>query len=407
MRSCKAKRKRGLFIMAKIDNHVSIRLLILLILLHLPSVICETPIYSDCDVDIYYNSISTSHATNEEIGRLLKSTHRRVLPYTGSAEDTWDALADLDTGSQYNTVRLIYTETQAIAFPSLGNAKTWNREHLWPKSLGVGYSGADFTDIHHLRPADINVNSARGNKHFSDCGVVSAMEYCRSPAHAEAAASTATDYDVWLPPKNVRGDIARALFYMEHRYFGDNGDPNLELTDCPTPDESDSTKLAYLSQLLQWHIEDPVDEAEATRNQRACERWQGNRNIFVDFPDLVNKIYGAPQFPIGSNGYQCSNSGGSTLPPTYLPSDSMNNCTNLKAGAVQVIGIHSDSPDEVALVALEDLPGGMELFLTDNAWTGSGFRGYEGTAKVRIHGILEDSKLFAYITLSLSSILHS
>jgi endonuclease I len=45
-----------------------------------------------------------------------------------------------------------------------GDTKGWNREHLWPKSYGVGYTGPDFSDLHHLRPADWGVNAARGNK---------------------------------------------------------------------------------------------------------------------------------------------------------------------------------------------------------------------------------------------------
>jgi len=334
-------------------------------------------------VSTYYSSLSSPlDATKQEIGSLLKSTHRRVLPYTSGSEDTWDALADLDAGKQSNTVKLIYTETEVIAFDSAAD-KSWNREHLWPKSHGVGYSGADFTDIHHLRPSDINVNSARGNKYFAACGVVSAAENCRSPANSEAAASTETDSQVWLPPTSVRGDIARALFYMEHRYSGYGNDPDLELTDCPTS-YSDS-KLAYLSQLIKWHIDDPVDDAEVARNQRACERWQGNRNIFVDFPELVSKLYGEPQSPVGSNGYQCNNEG--TLPPTTLPPVSGNDaCSKLQPGDIQVIGIHSDSPDEIALVALEDLPGGLELFLTDDGWSGSYFRKSEGTAKLVVPG---------------------
>jgi len=313
---------------------------------------------------------------------LLKSTHRRNLPYTSSdKEDTWDALSDLDAGTESGTVRLIYAETEAVAEDSGEDGRSWNREHLWPKSHGVGYTGADFTDIHHLRPSDTNVNSARGNKYFSNCGVVADLDECRSPAHQEAAATTATDSQVWLPPESVRGDIARSLFYMEYRYCGEDGDPDLELTDCPT--SVSDTKLAYRSQLLQWHIEDPVDEAERARNHRACERWQGNRNIFVDFPELVSSLYGEAQSQSGSNGYLCPDVDISRA-PTNGPISDDSICKSLKAGDVQVVGLHSDSPDEVALVALEDLPYGLELFLTDNGWTGSSFRGSEGTAKLLV-----------------------
>ena len=96
----------------------------------------------------------------------------------------------------------------------------WNREHLWSRSHGVGSSGKDNTDLHHLRPSDCNVNSARNNLYFGQCGIAS-TSYCDSPAHPEAAIDTAHDAATFLPPVNVRGDIARAILYMDLRYDGD------------------------------------------------------------------------------------------------------------------------------------------------------------------------------------------
>ena len=350
------------------------------ILISILVVIGECARYDGCDPDDYYSSISPFSATQAEIGNLLKSTHRKVLPYTSNDEDTWDALSDLDEGDTPGSVRLIYAQTSVVAYDFASQSRSWNREHLWPKSHGVGYtlSKASFTDVHHLRPADVNVNSARSNKYFSDCGIASDLSECRIPAHSEAEDTTATDPNVWLPPETVRGDIARALFYMEYRYFGDGDDPDLELTDCPTIEQD--TKLAYLSQLLQWHLDDPVDEHERARNHRVCEHWQGNRNIFVDFPELVTSLYGSPQNLDASNEYQCN----SNTPTPAPPNTKADVCGALRPGDIQVIGVHSDNPDQVALVALDDISAGLELMMTDDAWTGIDFRGTEGKAKLTI-----------------------
>eukprot|EP00392_Amoebophrya_sp_AT5.2_P019786 g20778.t1 len=46
-----------------------------------------------------------------------------------------------------------------------------------------------------------------------------------------------------------------------------------------------------------------------------------------------------------------------------------------------------DNPDSFALVALRDIPGGTEIFMTDNGWMGEeiGFRSGEGHMKFSVH----------------------
>jgi len=122
-----------------------------------------------------------------------------------------------------------------------------------PPSYGVGYNGPDFTDMHHLKPSSWSINAARGNKLFGRCDAESIEEdECNRPAYSPndenkemgvptAAADTESDKERWLPPANVRGDIARAMFYMDVRYDGSD-DPDsidLQLSNCPSKPNSD------------------------------------------------------------------------------------------------------------------------------------------------------------------------
>lgn len=88
--------------------------------------------------------------------------------------------------------------------------------------------------MHHLRPCDCNVNSARSNLYFGACGTVVPFAKCASPAHPEAAVDTEKDSATFLPPADRRGDVARAILYMDLRYDGDEpSTSNLVVSDCP------------------------------------------------------------------------------------------------------------------------------------------------------------------------------
>ena len=115
-----------------------------------------------------------------------------------------------------------------------------------------------------MKPADASVNTARSNKIY-DISDTSEAKY-NKPGHPEAKL-TSEDTDSWEPPAEVRGEIARAAFYMDVRYSGDKANENnLQLTNDLSAINSDSIFFGKLDTLLEWHIADPVDTAERSRN---------------------------------------------------------------------------------------------------------------------------------------------
>lgn len=208
-----------------------------------------------------------------------------VIPYASSTKfDTSDALRVLDQDPDNpNNVIGIYSRRSDPA-SSFGLTTGWNREHLWPNSYGLDDREPAYSDLHNLRAADANVNSARGNK-FYDLSDTGSGGY-KFPAHTEAPLAS-TDADSWEPPAAVKGDIARAVFYMSVRYNGDvAGEPALSLTDATDQIASTTNYMGRFSTLVRWSQADPVDAAERLRND-GVYAYQTNRNPFVDYPELV------------------------------------------------------------------------------------------------------------------------
>ncbi len=213
-----------------------------------------------------------------------------IIPYSSTALDTSDALKVLDEDpANTNNVWLLYAQ-RTEPKSTFGLTTGWNREHMWCNSYGLDDVQPGFSDLHNLRAEDANVNSARGNK-FYDISDPGSPGY-QNPAHAESPLCS-TDSDSWEPPTNVRGDIARATFYMDVRYEGDRAnEQNLILTTNVVLISSATNLMGHLAVLLQWHQDDPVDAAEMARNDKVYSLYQNNRNPFVDHPEWVSSIFG-------------------------------------------------------------------------------------------------------------------
>lgn len=142
-----------------------------------------------------------------------------------------------------------------------------NTEHTWPQSRFTGMFPQEMqkSDLHHLFPSDSEMNSTRGNHKFAELAGPTENIKCS----ASRFAHTAIGYR-FEPPMEHRGNVARALFYFSVRYkiHIDNDEEGF---------------------LRKWHYEDPVDQTEIYHHQMISEA-QGNRNPFIDHPELVNEI---------------------------------------------------------------------------------------------------------------------
>lgn len=210
------------------------------------------------------------------------------FPYTSSSTDVWDILKETDRDTvNPNNVILLYSGWSVDANQEYNNGLGWSREHVWAKSRGdFGTSIGPGTDVHALRPCDVSVNSARNNRWFAECST----EYI-DPDGVTGSYTSSTAW-VWKPRDEVKGDVARMIFYMATRYEGENGEPDLQIIDyIPSDNNSTLPYHALLYDLLQWHLDDPVSNWERNRNDIIYYNYQNNRNPYIDHPEYVMQIW--------------------------------------------------------------------------------------------------------------------
>ena len=263
----------------------------------------------------YYDTVDTTNSTT--IRQTLHDViddHTR-FPYTASTTDTWDIvnLADEDPNDTGNIIDL-YRNASYAKIP--GGVGAYNREHSWPSSYGFpddGSANYPYTDTHHLFVCDAGYNGSRSNKPFRNCDAACSEEPTDFndgrgggtgvyPGNSNWTSGSFTQ-GTWETWDGRKGDVARAIFYMDIRYEGGVhgvtgvSEPDLILTDNESLIDSGNTgsneSVAYmgiLTVLLQWHLEDPVDAKEMARND-VIASFQGNRNPFVDNPQWVACIF--------------------------------------------------------------------------------------------------------------------
>lgn len=241
-------------------------------------------LYSQAPAGYYDDAVGKSGETLKAALNNIISGHTEL-----SYSQCWDALkvTDQDPNNSNNVIG-IYSRFSMDADAEYAGGSGWNREHVWAKSRGdFGTSEGAGTDLHHLRACDVSTNSARSNKGFDDGGSI----YVDGSGNYSGSTPARSDSDSWEPGDDQKGDVARMMFYMATRYEGENGDPDLELSE-EIFGQSDKQPLhGKLSTLLIWHEEDPVDQNEMNRHE-GIYSFQGNRNPFIDHPEWVDDIWG-------------------------------------------------------------------------------------------------------------------
>lgn len=240
----------------------------------------------------FYNSLKVKHFERPLLAKILNSTH-------SSQAGKLDTISSNCSGTCYKHVSVGYEAARKIMFGELDKLQdakgTYvldvycgkkfyfnnleevgsmhdrvNIEHTWPQSRFNGSFPKDVqkSDMHHLYLTDSQANSVRGNTPFGFLNLNedrTGGEGCR-----ESLMGLVSGHEVYTPPAQHRGNVARALFYFSMHY------------DLAISKNEENT-------LRKWHKEDPIDQAELLRHERITKH-QKIRNPFVDHPEIVDMI---------------------------------------------------------------------------------------------------------------------
>ena len=213
--------------------------------------------------------------------------------YGSGNRKTWNAFFFTDRDTLTNQVLDMYSNNVRYFNPEKPTASVadFDIEHMLPKSWWGGDVNPAYCDLYHLVPGDYSANRSKSN-HAPGIPADSTFNNGSFVTGSGAAYGLTR---VFCPADEYKGDFARAYFYIAACYgdslkWLESGEPKIAMTN-----EGWQEFRPWLRDLLvNWHRMDPVSKKEL---DRAIEvnKIQGNRNPFIDYPELVEYIWGDKQ----------------------------------------------------------------------------------------------------------------
>jgi hypothetical protein len=219
----------------------------------------------------YYNQ--TENKSEEDLKAALKTiitTGYVSLGYNTARDKMfmeYDNQKVNGQGASVNSLECVYTGRKALSYTSRTDAQTnnnFNTEHTFPQGF-FSQNEPMRSDLHHLFPTDENANNSRNNFAFGIATQPYQNDATNNPSHLGANG-------LYEPRDQQKGRTARAMMYFVLRY-------------------QDYTNF-FASQeniLRQWHDSYPPNAVDIKRNDDIFSS-QKNRNPFVDYPQLLDRI---------------------------------------------------------------------------------------------------------------------
>ncbi len=206
------------------------------------------------------------------------------LSYANARRKMYNIIDNESTGPNANKVVCVYSGYEkAVNYGGTSSNPTpINCEHTVPQSF-FSSNAPMVSDIHHLFPTMDEWNTTRSNHKFNGLAVGSVTKWMTGSTSTTTAPAIGVrdNYSKYggsrfEPRRAHKGNLARAIMYFYTMYPTEAG-PMSDVINVDT--------------MYAWHIQDPVDANERTRNDRV-ESQQGNRNPYIDYPEISARAWG-------------------------------------------------------------------------------------------------------------------
>src|SRR5665647_533796 len=230
------------------------------------------------------------YAKNKKQAALKTALHTYAAPmkefeYGGGQGFTWEGFFYTDQKKDSSVVDM-YSNT-VRKFNGFSAVNGMHIEHSLPKSWWGGLNNNAYKDLFHLYPADAITNITKSNLPLGEVTGTPTLDNGVTKIGANGFETAYTE-NCFEPADEFKGDFARSYFYISTIY--ENFAPLWQ-----SPMMNNNTYPVWkpwaLDLLLKWHHQDPVSPKELARIE-AIYNLQGNRNPFIDYPDLVDYIWG-------------------------------------------------------------------------------------------------------------------
>lgn len=231
----------------------------------------------------YYHKASNKHS-NELLNTLnIICSNGSFLSYGSGEGYTWEGFYYTDRNADGSVIDMYSAEVRYQT--SFNSVDGLHIEHSLPKSWWGGWENYAYRDLHHLFPADATTNSTKNNLPL---GEVENATFDNGVSKIGSTLLYGSKTKCFEPADMYKGDFARAYFYISTVYNELSAlwqSPMMNNNVYPVWNDE------ALELLLKWHREDPVSEKEIKR-QEAVYQIQHNRNPFIDYPEMVEHIWG-------------------------------------------------------------------------------------------------------------------